>query len=161
VAARFEELVQAANEFIREEDAGRVQEGVTLLEQRRGGSGYARGDWPGSPWCWDDGLLECGRSRLPPDLSPALMCRLMVIRLTERHRLGTMDVTCLGCGLQLPRDKSAPYCPAPTSGFFPCCPHCGGTAMQWAILVEGQRYPWMDLPGYVGRRSAASTSATV
>jgi hypothetical protein len=63
-----------------------------------------------------------------------------------------MDVTCIGCGLQLPRDKSAPYHPAPTSGFFPRCPHCGGTAMQWAIQVEGEHYPWMDLPDYVGRR---------
>jgi hypothetical protein len=84
------------------------------------------------------------------------MCRLLVIRLAERGRLDDMDVTCVGCGLQLARARSAPYPSAPTSGYFPCCPHCGSTGVQWAILVEGERYPWMDLPGYVGRREAAA-----
>jgi hypothetical protein len=101
VEARFTELAQAALDLVPEEDFDRVQEGLTLLAQRRRGSGFARGDWGGSPWCWGDGFLERGWSRLPPDLSPTLACRLLVIRLAERDRLADLDVTCTGCGLLL------------------------------------------------------------
>src|SRR5262249_58501825 len=67
VAARFNELLEAACELMSEEEQAQAEEGDALLGSFRD-DGCADGSWDGSPWDWLSGLLECGRSRLPPDL---------------------------------------------------------------------------------------------
>jgi hypothetical protein len=154
VAERFQELVESALDLVTDEEFERVNEGLKLhAEYHRDSEGWRRGDWGGSPRCWSHGVLDSGFSILPPDLSVEVVYRLLVIRLTERARLNDIDLVCVKCGLQLPRDKQAPWYPEVQIGFFACCPHCGGEQMEYAHCVGSRHYPWKDSPGFVGRSS--------
>jgi hypothetical protein len=156
VLERFFELIDAADDlldspgFLTEAQQMRREESLAWCEAQ--GREGQRPWYNGCPQAWLDGLLEDGRSRLPEDLTPELMARLLAVPLGACGQMDQMDVVCVACGLQLPRQQAAPYSPAPTSGFFDCCPHCGGTAMEWSILVGRQDFAWKALPGFVGRR---------
>src|SRR5262249_23342852 len=129
-----------------------AEEGDALLGSFRD-DGCADGSWDGSPWDWLSGLLECGRSRLPPDLDPDVMRRLLLVRFNERCRM-RMDLTCAGGGLQVPYGRNDASWPKPVSRFSPACPHCGREDYEWSILVgleqHQKSFPWMKLPGYLG-----------
>jgi hypothetical protein len=152
VGARFNELLTAACELMTEEEQAQAEEGAALLGNFRD-DGLADGSWEGSPWCWLDGIFECGRSRLPLDLDPDDMRLLLLVRINERCRM-RMDLTCTGCGLQVPCGRNDTWWPKPVSRFFPACPHCGGEDFEWSIHIgavyHGKTYPWMKLPGYLG-----------
>jgi hypothetical protein len=145
VAVSFVTLLQRAWELLTPEELQQVREAAAVLEDLRR---KRHNEWSGAPIFWLRGLLW-GDSRLPPDLSPEVMKRLLLIRLTQRSGYEP-DVICTGCGLQLPRHQNAKWHPEPTSGFFESCPYCGGRRFIYCPLYNAPHYEWMDLPGFVG-----------
>jgi hypothetical protein len=80
------------------------------------------------------------RSRLPPDLAPETMRRILQIHLNEKQDWGSP--VCEKCGLERPkRDYSQGRLP----DFFPGCPHCGCSEWTWNTLTDRSPFPWKDL----------------
>jgi hypothetical protein len=153
ILARFDQLLLDADPHVPEAEYSRLQAAIAYI-------GEHGADYPGSVGTWVKGLCA-GQSRLPPDLSAETMCKLVLVRLLERENVGDYEEVCEGCGLQRPHrrfQRAGVWSQEPD--FFPHCPHCGSKARMWAHRILEKRYPWMDLPGYVGRRGAAGTSAT-
>jgi hypothetical protein len=148
-------LLLRAWELLTPEELGQVREAKAVLEDLYR---QRHGEWSGAPIFWLRGLLWGGDSRLPPDLSPAIMKRLMLVRLTERTGY-ELDVTCVGCGLQLPRKSTAKAHPEPACGYFELCPHCGGGRfIWWPLSLDQTPYPWKTLAGYTGESPAREWS---
>jgi hypothetical protein len=87
--------------------------------------------------------LSQKRCRLPPDLAPETMARLITVYRQEKPNY-VMDV-CNQCGLRLPvcyPTKAGDYT-IRTS--FPSCPHCGGREFFPSNRTPERAFPWKEL----------------
>jgi hypothetical protein len=110
-----------------------------------------------SDWLWS---VVRFRSRIPADLSPETMRRLVEVYIHQLDEVesGSLPV-CTACGLRRPHRKcpllselqlrpgGVPGTPGAylLPEFFDRCPHCGDRDMMWESRIDEKPYPWQDL----------------
>jgi hypothetical protein len=119
--------VPAATWGLAREPLGR---GLTVAEGRR--------------WHWlHNWLMGVTRlhSRLPPDLAPEALARLVRVYLNRHAELWGYQDVCVACGLELPQRDYA----LAGGKFFDACPHCGGRETWPAGRSDERTFAWRDL----------------
>jgi hypothetical protein len=120
--------------------------------------------------------VVCLHSRIPPEVTPETMARLVAVYTEHPEKVDTYAIVCDGCGLLRPKRKYPPLSEwkllpgkLPNQGpppwfalpeFFDRCPHCDAEPWTWEGRVEEKHHPWRELAAAELQLSGASWSGS-